>query len=75
MDYFNSSLSYRVYSPVWSGSAIERDPVYIAYMKISNVSTTGLPWIFLFSAVIVGTVALLGAFYELKRAINSIVEK
>jgi len=69
LDYTNSSFLYRVCYSEWGGNPIEHDPEYVAHLTTGNsvLPTTGFPWIFVVSAVIISSAVLLGAIYDLER--------
>jgi len=75
LDYNVSSFLYRVCYPQWSGYAIEHDPTYVAYLKTTIVPETSPPLLFIAEIAVIGSVALIAALLDSRRALKTTMKK
>jgi hypothetical protein len=67
LDYNVSSFLYRVCYPEWDGYGLEHDPTYVAHLSSGTVPEIGSPLMFVFVAVILGTVSVIAASYDSRK--------
>jgi len=69
LDYAASTFVYRICYPAWEGHRIKVDPTYIAYINPQSLPHISIrpPLELLTAAIIIGSIALIAAAYELRK--------